>query len=262
MAQISTMKVASFNTNSIRARLTILLDWLRKESPDILCLQEIKVTDAEFPQTAFEDIHYHAVFRGEKAYNGVAIISKIPPENVRVGFDEDESEGTRLITAVVNKIPIVNTYVPQGVHPLFKQFQYKLDWFDRLYDYFDAYFQPDKALLWIGDFNVAPEPIDVYDPDHLLGNIGFHPDEHAALRRFQEWGFSDVFRLHRQEPEQYTFWDYRVRNAIARKKGWRIDHIWATRSLAKKSTYAWIDIAPRLLAKPSDHTFIVAEFDM
>lgn len=256
------MKVASFNVNSIRARLNILLDWVRKESPDVLCLQETKVPDADFPQTAFKYINYSVVFRGEKSYNGVAILSKIPLKNVRLGFDEYESEETRLIIATINKITIVNTYVPQGVHPLLKQFQYKLDFLRRLYDYFDKNFQQDTALLWMGDFNVAPEPIDVYDPNHVLGNIGYHPDEHAALKRFKEWGFVDVFRLHQHDSGQYTFWDYRVKNAIARKIGWRVDHIWATPILAKKSTKAWIDIAPRLLPKPSDHTFIAAEFEI
>jgi exodeoxyribonuclease-3 len=256
------MKVASFNVNSLRARLNIVLDWLRKESPDILCLQETKVPDDEFPQAAFEEINYHAVFRGEKSYNGVAIISKTPLKDVRIGFDKDASEGTRLITATVNKISVVNTYVPQGVHPLLKQFRYKLDWFQKLYDYFTKNFRPDRALLWMGDFNVAPEPIDVYAPDRLQGSICFHPDEHASLRRFKEWGFVDVFRLHQHGSEQYTFWDYRVKNAVARKKGWRIDHIWATLPLAKKSIKAWIDVTPRLLEKPSDHTFIVAEFEI
>jgi exodeoxyribonuclease-3 len=254
------MKVASFNVNSIRARLNILLDWIRKESPDILCLQETKVPDAEFPLAAIEALNYNVVFRGEKAYNGVAILSKTPLNDVRVGFDESESEGTRLIVATVKKITIINTYVPQGVHPLMKQFRYKLDFLQKLYDYFDKNYRPDRALLWMGDFNVAPEPKDVYDPDHLLGSIGYHHDEHAALRKFTGWGFVDVFRLHQHDSGQYTFWDYRVKNAIVRKMGWRVDHIWATKSLAKKSTKAWIDIAPRLLQKPSDHTFIVAEF--
>ena len=254
------MKVASFNVNSIRARLPIVLNWMQKESPDVLCIQETKVPDADFPQTAFKDMNYSAVFRGEKSYNGVAILSKAPMKNVKVGFDEFESEGTRLIIATVNKITIGNTYVPQGVHPLLKQFRYKLDFLRRLYDYFDKNFQQDTALLWMGDFNVAPEPIDVYDPNHLLGNIGYHPDEHAALQRFRAWGFVDVFRLHQHDPGQYTFWDYRVKNAITRKIGWRVDHVWATPTLAKKSTKAWIDIAPRLLERPSDHTIIVAEF--
>ncbi len=256
------MKVASLNVNSIRTRLKIVLDWIQKESPDVLCLQETKVQDNEFPKAAFEEMNYYSAFRGEKSYNGVAIISRTPIKDIRIGFDENESEGTRLIAATVNKIPIVNTYIPQGVHPLLKQFRYKLDWFQRLYDYFSGHFRPDKALLWMGDFNVAPEPMDVYDPDHLLGNICYHPDEHAAMQKFKEWGFVDVFRLHQHSAEQYTFWDYRVRNAIARKKGWRIDHIWATHTLAKKSIRAWIDIAPRLLEKPSDHTFIAAVFEI
>lgn len=254
------MKVASFNVNSIRARLNIVLGWIQKESPDVLCLQETKVSDAEFPHTVFQDIQYYSAFRGEKSYNGVAILSKIPMENVRAGFDESESEGTRLITATINHIPIVNTYIPQGTHPLMKQFRYKLDWFQRLYDYFNNNFQPDRPLLWIGDFNVAPLSIDVYDPKHLLGHVCFHPEEHAALQRFREWGFVDVFRMHRPDPEQYTFWDYRIKNAVKRRIGWRIDHIWATQPLAKKSIMAWIDIAPRLSKKASDHTFIVAEF--
>lgn len=112
------MKVASFNVNSIRARLPIVLDWIQKESPDVLCLQETKAPDADFPVTAFRDINYSVVFRGEKSYNGVAILSKVPMKNVKMGFDEFESEGTRLIIATVNKVTIVNTYVPQGVHPL------------------------------------------------------------------------------------------------------------------------------------------------
>lgn len=256
------MKIASFNVNSVRARLPIVIDWIQRESPDILCLQETKVTDAEFPKEAFEDMKYYTVFRGEKSYNGVAILSKVSLKNVRIGFDEYESEGTRLIAATVHNISLVNTYIPQGVHPLLKQFQYKLDWFQRLYEYFDKNYRPDQAVLWVGDFNVAPEPRDVYDPDHLLGSIGYHPDEHAALLKLKEWGFVDVFRLHQHEAGQYTFWDYRVKNAIAGKRGWRVDHIWATRNLANKSTKAWIDIAPRLLNKPSDHTVIVAEFEV
>ncbi len=256
------MKVASFNVNSIRARLKIVLDWIEKESPDILCLQETKVPDDKFPQTAFDGINYFSIFRGEKSYNGVAILSKTPMENVYIGFDENNSEGPRLIAATVNEIPIVNTYIPQGFNPFSEKFRFKLDWFHRLYDYFFQRFQPDKPLLWMGDFNVAPEPIDVYDSENLIGQVGYHPDEHAALQRFKEWGFIDVFRLHQSDPEQYTFWDYRIRNAVKREMGWRVDHIWATFPLAEKSVSAWIDLAPRLLEKPSDHTLIIAEFNL
>jgi len=254
------MKVGTFNVNSIRARLKIVLDWMKKESPDVLCLQETKVPDKYFPVKAFEDMNYYSVFRGEKAYNGVAILSKSPMEDVKIGFDEYESEGTRLIAARINNVPIVNTYVPQGFHPLSEKFREKLDWLQWLYDYFNEYFRPDKPLLWVGDFNVAPEPVDVYDPAHLEGQVGFHPDERAALQRFRQWGFIDVFRLHQPGAGQYTFWDYRLRNAIPKNLGWRVDHIWATRPMAEKSTRAWIDIGPRLKEKPSDHTFVMAEF--
>jgi len=254
------LKVASFNVNSIRARLSIVIDWLKKEAPDVLCLQETKVPDEAFPEAPFKEIGYSSAFSGEKTYNGVAIISKRPLKNVKKGFDDRGSEASRLISAVIGTVPVVNTYVPQGFHPGSDRFRAKLDWLDRLYDYFNANFSPEEPLLWLGDFNVAPEPIDVYDPAHLLGSVGFHPDEHAHLKRIKEWGFVDVFRLNVKEPGQYTFWDYRVRNAVDKKLGWRVDHIWATRPLAKRSTRAWIDMEPRLGERPSDHTFIVAEF--
>ena len=254
------LKIASFNVNSIRARLEIVLEWLKKESPDVLCVQETKVVDNDFPRQAFDDINYRTVFRGEKSYNGVAVLSKWPMENVQIGFDDKESEGSRLIAAEVKGVPIVNTYIPQGQDPHSDKFQYKLDWFRRLYDFFNNNFQPDKPLIWTGDFNVAPESIDVHDPVRLLGHVGFHPDEHVALEKFRKWGFVDVFRKHRPEPGQYSFWDYRVKNAIKRKTGWRVDHIWATEILAGKSVNAWIDVNPRLKERPSDHTPIVAEF--
>jgi exodeoxyribonuclease-3 len=256
------MKVASFNVNSIRARHGIVIEWMEKNSPDVLCLQETKVEDADFPKNAFEEIDYHCVYRGEKSYNGVAILSKAPPKDVMAGFDEDGKEGSRLIAAKIDKIPVVNTYVPQGFHPMSEKFLYKLDWFERLYGYFDKHYRSDRPLIWLGDFNVAPEEMDVYDPEHLSGQVGFHPDERAALERFKGWGLVDVFRIHEGSPGQYTFWDYRVRNAVKRKIGWRVDHIWATSPLSKRSTCAWIDVEPRLREKPSDHTPVVAEFDL
>ena len=256
------MKVATFNVNSIRARSKMVLAWLRKESPDVLCLQETKVPDKDFPKKEFEDMNYHLVFRGEKSYNGVAIVSKNHAKDVRIGFDENETEGTRLIAATINNIPIVNTYVPQGFHPLSEEFRRKLDWLQRLYYYFSENFDPKRPLLWVGDFNIAPGPADVYDPDLLLGQVGYHPDEHANLQRLRDWGFVDVFRMHKPEGDQYTFWDYRIKNAVKRGMGWRIDHIWATRSLAERSTGSWIDIDERLKEKPSDHTPVLAEFDI
>jgi exodeoxyribonuclease-3 len=253
------MKVASFNVNSLRARLKIFLDWIEKESPDILCLQETKVPDNDFPKKEIEKLGFNVVFRGEKTFNGVAIVSKIPFEDTLFGF-EDGSEATRLISSKIKGIHITNTYVPQGFHPLSEKFREKLDWLQRLYYHFKENYKPRMPIIWTGDFNIAPEPKDVYDPDLLKGHVGFHPDEYAVLAKFKEWGFIDVFRLHNSESGQHTFWDYTIKNAVKKGMGWRIDHIWATRSIAEKSIKAWIDISPRLLQKPSDHTPVVAEF--
>lgn len=257
------MKIASFNANGIRARLSIIKEWLESEGPDVLCIQETKVQDKDFPRETFEDLAYHCTFRGQKSYNGVAILSKTPPVKVSFGLgDGDEKEEPRIITAYIKDMPIVNTYVPQGTAPDSDKFLYKLDWFQRLHDYFSKTFQPGEPLLWVGDFNVAPEPIDVYDPEGLLGSIGFHPEEHKALSFVREWGFVDVFRMHNPDGGAYTFWDYRIPYAVRRGLGWRVDHIWATQCLAGKAKRSWIDVAPRKLEKPSDHTFIVAEFEI
>ena len=256
------LKVATYNANSIRSRLGLVLDWLEKENPDILCLQETKVQDADFPAMAFLEAGYHVVFRGQKAYAGVAIVSREEPQEVAYGFDDGgEPDEARLIRAVIKGIPVVNTYVPQGRSPDSPQFQYKLEWLERLRALFERHYSPQEPLLWMGDFNVAPEPVDVHDPKRLKNHVDFHPLARAALEQIRKWGFVDVFRLHHpDEPEQYTFWDYRVRDAVRRKLGWRVDHIWATEPLARKSTGAWIDVEARLMEKPSDHTFLVAEF--
>ena len=255
------MKIASFNANGIRARLDIVREWLNKEKPDVLCLQETKVQDSEFPKDPIEELGYFLAFRGGKGYNGIAILSKMPLRDIVFGFgDGEKNEESRLITSTVENIPIVNTYIPQGSAPDSTKFRYKLDWFHRLYDYLARNFNPSDPLVWAGDFNVAPEPIDVYDPKKLFGSIGFHPDEQSALSKVKSWGFVDVFRKYQPQGGAYTFWDYRVPNAVKRGLGWRIDHIWATSCLAEKSLRASIDITPRLAQKPSDHTFIWAEF--
>ncbi len=253
--------MASYNANSIRARLPVILRWIGENAPDVLCIQETKVRDEDFPLDAFSSVGYHVFFKGEKSYNGVAILSRTPLEMPHAGFDgKGNDEGARLLTARAGGIQVVNTYVPQGFDPSSEKFQYKLQWFSRLYEFFSTRFDPGRPLLWAGDFNVAPEPEDVYDPEGLLGQIGFHPEEHRALARVKEWGFADVFRMFDKKPGRYTFWDYRVRDAVARGHGWRVDHLWATEPLAARARRAWIDIAPRLWDRPSDHTFIVAEF--
>jgi len=256
------MKIVSFNANGIRARLPVILKWLKRESVDVLCVQETKVQDQDFPFKPFADEGYYCNFKGQKSYNGVAVISRHEPREVSTGFgDGDEKEGPRLIRVNIGGVEIVNTYVPQGRDPDSEHFRYKLDWFGRLRTFFEDNFAADMPVIWLGDFNVAPDPIDVYDPQELLGSIGYHPAEHKALKEVMEWGFVDVYRLHKPSEKTFTFWDYRIPNAVKRGLGWRIDHIWATRCLAQKSKNAWIDREPRLWQRPSDHTFIVAEFE-
>ena len=258
------MRIASFNANSIRSRLHIILSWMAKYDCDVLCVQETKVTDQDFPVDAITQAGYHCAFTGQKSYNGVAIITRDQPTEVKIGLGKDTyDQEARVIRTVVNGIAVVNTYVPQGTAPDSPRFQYKLDWIMGMPDYFGAHFTPDDPIVWAGDFNVAPEPIDVYDPEGLAGSVCYHPDEHSALNHAKEWGFVDLFRKqHPGEGNQYTFWDYRIPNAFKRRMGWRIDHIWATVSLAEKCTGCWIDKEPRQAEKPSDHTFIAADFDL
>ncbi len=254
-------KVASFNINSIRVRMDDFTQWLEKEQPDVVGLQETKVQDADFPLEPLLAAGYQVAFRGEKGKNGVAVISREKPAEVCFGLDEWGLPGeARLITARFKDITVINTYVPQGREPETDYFQYKLQWLRHMKDYCERHFQPDQPVIWLGDFNVAPDPIDIYDPDRLLGRVGYHPEEHAALATVKEWGFTDIFRRHVPEKGHYTFWDYRVKDALDRGLGWRIDHIWATAPLAEGSVSAHIDTSLRRLARPSDHTPIIAVF--
>ena len=214
------MKIATFNANGIRARLPIILDWLKKEAPQVLCIQETKVQDTDFPREPFEAIGYQCFFKGQKSYNGVAILSTTTLTDVSYGFgDGDAAEEPRLIVGRLDDMYIVNTYVPQGFAPNTDKFRYKLDWLQRLLDFFSHRFRPTESVAWLGDFNVAPEPVDVYDPEKLAGSVGFHPDEQSALEHVKSWGFIDVFRKHNMHEKQYTFWDYRMPKAVERGRG-------------------------------------------
>lgn len=257
------LKVATFNVNSLRMRLPIVQDWLQKESPDVLCLQETKVQDPDFPSAPFAQLGYHITFRGQKAYAGVAIATRLAPSDVRFGLDDgEEPDEARLIQLTVQGVSIVNTYVPQGQSIDLPQFQYKIRWLSRLRQYLERHSSPSKPLIWLGDLNVAPEPIDVHDPKGNAKHVAFHPDARNALQQVKDWGFVDVFRLHHPEPGQFTYWDYRIPSSLDRNLGWRVDHIWATRTLADLSPRAWIDVEPRRAERPSDHTVVVAEFSV
>jgi len=256
------IKVASFNVNSLRARMPVVLQWLAGNRPDILCVQETKVQDADFPVEPFKEAGYDFAFKGQKSYNGVAIFSKEKLTGVEYGLDDEPRDEPRLIKAETCGIVIINTYVPQGESPESEKFRYKLNWFERLSRYFESRFKPADLLLWVGDLNIAPESIDVYDPQGLAGHVCFNPQVSERLDKVMRWGFADVFRMRCKDGGQYTFWDYREPNAFKRNHGWRLDHILATKSLAGKCTACFVDKEPRMAERPSDHTPIVAEFDL
>lgn len=255
------MKIATFNANSVRARLSTILNWLDVHRPDILCLQETKVQDRDFPVQPFREAGYEAVFRGQKAYNGVAILSTTPAGCIRHRLHDGEEAEARFVQAEIAWLTVINLYVPQGVSVQSERFAYKLRWLRDLVEYVERSFHPGQPLLMAGDFNVALEPADVYDPERLDGTVCFHPQERALLRRLLDWGLQDLFRRHHPESGHYTFWDYRIPNGVKRNLGWRIDYLLGTAPLAARCNGAWIDTQARLGPRPSDHTFVVAELE-
>ena len=257
------MRIATFNCNSIRSRMDPVLAWLRTNEPDILCLQETKVQDHEFPLAPLRDAGWNVAFKGMKSYNGVAIISKRAPDEVRFGLDDGgPADEPRLAYARFGDLHVVNTYVPQGRELDHEMFQYKLEWFARMKKFFDRNFSPEDNLIWTGDINVAAEPMDVHNPEDRKNHVCFHEDARRAFADVRAWGFEDVLRKFHPEPGQYTVFDYRTVVSASRGLGWRIDYILATPPLAAKATQSWIDVEPRLQPKASDHTFLAAEFTL
>lgn len=255
------MIIATFNVNSIRQRLVPVAEWLAANRPDVLCVQETKVEDAVFPAEALRATGYHIVFKGMKAYNGVALFSRSEPRNVRFGLDDGgPADEARLLTTEVDGVQILNTYVPQGREIDHPMYQYKQDWYRRLRAYFDRHFSKSGKVLWVGDMNVAPTPIDVHNPEEQANHVCFHEAVRQVYRETLAWGFEDVFRRLHPEVKAFSFFDYRKSNALAGNKGWRIDHILATPSAAVACTRAWIDLEPRKREKASDHAVVAAEF--
>jgi len=255
------MKIATFNVNSIRSRLATVTAWLAQNKPDVLCLQETKVQDHDFPASAIAACGYQVIFRGEKSYNGVAIISKARPDEVRFGLDDGLApDETRLVAARFGALHVVNTYVPQGRAIEHEMYRYKLQWLERLRKWLDRHFTVKTPLVWVGDLNVAPEARDIHNAAQQTNHVCYHQAVRQAFERTKAWGFVDVFRKYHPEGGQYTFFDYRTANALKRNMGWRVDHILATPPLAARSLASYIDLAPRLGPQPSDHTVLVAEF--
>lgn len=253
------MKIATWNVNSIRARLPRLLDWLGRASPDILCLQELKVANEEFPLDDVRALGYHAAVFGQATYNGVAILSKAEPQDVRTGLGDDpEDSQARLIAATVAGVRVVSAYFPNGQMVGTDKWEYKLAWIERLKAYLSAAYQPSDRLVLCGDFNIAPEDRDVARPDEWRWSVLCHEDARRALSPLAAWGLVDAVRLHHEGPGPYSWWDYRML-AFPKGNGLRIDHILLTRPLANHCVGAWVEREERKGKLPSDHAPVMAE---
>jgi exodeoxyribonuclease-3 len=254
------MKIATWNVNSVFARMPLVVRWIEEAQPDVLCLQETKTTDDKFPAHDFLELGYNSAFIGQKSYNGVAILSKYEIEDVQRNFPgDDETAPARLIAATINGVRIVNTYIPNGTELFTDPFRFKLDWLQRLRHFFDETCPKDTDVLLCGDFNVAPDERDVYDVRAWEGKLHFSKPERAALEYVRRWGFVDAFRLFHEEGKLFSWWNYRE-GAFFRNNGLRIDHIWVSPSLAARCLHCHIDKSPRAWERPSDHTPVVAEF--
>jgi len=240
--------------------MDIVLEWLKTNQPDVMCLQETKVADPEFPLETLKTSGYHITFRGMKAYNGVATLSKKLPEKIVHGLCEGpDSEDFRILKTTIDGVMIINTYVPQGFKIDSPKYQYKLGWYKRLREYFDTHIGKDTPAIWLGDMNVAPGPLDVHSPEKHLKHPCYHEDARREYAETINGRFIDVFRQLYPDKIQYTFWDF-FANSFATNKGWRIDHILATPPMAQRCTKVEVDLMPRKAASPSDHTVLWAEF--
>lgn len=250
------MKIATWNVNSIRARLDRLLAWLAKARPDVLCLQELKVTDAEFPHAQIEAAGYRAAVFGQKTYNGVALLSRSPAENVQRGLPGLDDSQARLISADIEGLRVASAYFPNGQEVGTEKYAYKLAWIRRLQEYMDASLRPTDRLVLCGDFNVARDDKDVARPDQWAGSVLFHADARTALEAVLAWGLVDLVRQLHPEGGLYSWWDYRML-AFPRNNGLRLDYICATPPVARRAVDAQIDREERKGEKPSDHAPVV-----
>jgi exodeoxyribonuclease III len=257
----SSMKIATWNVNSVRSRLERLLAWLQKAQPDVLCLQELKGTEEAFPHEPILKAGYHAAVWGQKTYNGVAILSRLPPTNIQRGMGDDvDDPQARFLLAEVGGVYVGSAYVPNGQVVGSEAYDYKLQWLVRLRACLERRFNPGTPLVICGDFNVARDEKDVARPDVWASSVLFHPTSRTALEQFLACGLIDVFRQQHPEGGLYSWWDYRML-AFPKNDGLRLDYILATEPLAKRCTAAEIDRKERKGEKPSDHAPVSASFD-
>jgi exodeoxyribonuclease-3 len=254
------LKVASWNVNSLNVRLPHVLAWCAEAAPDVLALQETKMTDDKFPAGELEAAGYHSVFSGQPTYNGVAILSREPGSDMVTDIPDLDDPQRRILAATIGDVRVIDLYVVNGKEVGSDKFAYKLEWLARVTDWIEQEMSRHEKLIVLGDFNIAPEDRDVYDPEAWHERILCSTPERDALERMMDLGLSDTFRLFDQPEGSYSWWDYR-QAAFRRGMGLRIDLVLASAPLAEQCTAAYIDVEPRRQERPSDHTPVVAEFD-
>lgn len=250
------MKLATWNVNSLKVRLAQVQEWLAQQQPDVLCLQETKTEDANFPLAEIRQAGYQAVFSGQKTYNGVAIFSKTPATDVQYGMPNFEDAQKRVLAATIDGVRIVCVYIPNGESVESDKYQYKLAWLAALHAWLKQEMQRYPKLALLGDYNIAPEDRDVHDPVAWAGKVLCSEPERAAFKGLQQLGLRDAFRLFEQAEKSYSWWDYRMMG-FRRNHGLRIDHILISPAL--ECSACDIDKAPRKLERPSDHTPVWAD---
>ncbi len=264
------MLIASWNVNSIRTRLSQVIDWINDVNPDVLCLQETKVIDESFPVEPFEKLGYSVEVYGQKSYNGVAIISKIKAENIKKGFSdhsclsqniEISQEQKRLISAEINGIQVINVYVPNGSSLDSDKFEYKIKWLNNLASFIDEQEKKGHLICLLGDFNIAPTNMDIHDPKKYEGGIMASEIERNTLKIVLKENLIDSFRIFEKNTGQWSWWDYR-NNAYELNKGWRIDHIFISKELSSRLKSCVIDSVPRGNDRPSDHAPIMINIEV
>jgi len=254
------MKLATWNVNSIRKRLDRVIPWLAEHRPDVLCVQETKVEDNEFPRLEIEAAGYHVTCHGQKTYNGVALLSREPVTGVSRGFADGEDDSqARFLVATVGDVRVGTVYVPNGQAVGTEKFAYKLAWLARWKRWLSVHADPGSLLALCGDLNIAPDDRDVYDPEGWKDQVLCHPDERSALAELYRWGLTDVFRQHHAEGGLYSWWDYR-QLGFPKNLGLRIDLVLCTQSLTARCTSVTIDRNARKGKNPSDHAPVIAEF--
>lgn len=255
------MKIATWNINSLRVRLPHVLHWLEINQPDVLALQETKTEDRNFPVAELQAAGYRSTFSGQPAYNGVALLSRLPMQVVATGLPDFRDPQKRVLAATIGDLAVLNLYVPNGQTVDSDKYRYKLEWLAQLQRWVMMLLAKYPQLVLLGDLNIAPQNRDVHDPDLWNGQVMVSAPERAAFHSLLECGLQDSFRLFEKGGGHYSWWDYRA-SAFRRNQGMRIDHILLSPALAEHSASTAIDREPRGWERPSDHTPVIAELDI